>query len=184
MYSCTVQIYSTLKVNSRCVQYIKGLQCRCRVQMYSTEMVYSTDIQYSKSLQVHRCTVQLYRHAVKVYRTGYIHLLIRCRPCCRGRSPWRRLPGTSTPRAWPSSTNFSCLRLIEPFSRRLWETNNQTKLVLIVRNPVDRLVSDYNQFRWGIIVKKASISPSPELVWDYNQLIWGIIVKKHPSHQS
>ena len=32
-------------------------------------------------------------------------------------------------------------------SRRLWETNNQTKLVLILRNPVDRMISDYNQFR-------------------------------------
>ena len=31
--------------------------------------------------------------------------------------------------------------------RRIFETNNATKLVLIVRNPVDRLVSDYNQFR-------------------------------------
>ena len=31
--------------------------------------------------------------------------------------------------------------------RKLWETNNQTKLVLIIRNPVDRLISDYNQFR-------------------------------------
>ena len=32
-------------------------------------------------------------------------------------------------------------------ARKLWETNNQTKLVLIIRNPVDRLISDYNQFR-------------------------------------
>ena len=32
-------------------------------------------------------------------------------------------------------------------AEKLWETNNQTKLVLIVRNPVSRLVSDYNQFR-------------------------------------
>jgi len=31
--------------------------------------------------------------------------------------------------------------------KRLFEMNNQTKLVLIVRNPVDRLISDYNQFR-------------------------------------
>jgi len=31
--------------------------------------------------------------------------------------------------------------------KKIWETNNQTKLVLIVRNPVDRLISDYNQFR-------------------------------------
>ena len=31
--------------------------------------------------------------------------------------------------------------------RRIFETNNATKLVLIVRNPVDRLISDYNQFR-------------------------------------
>lgn len=31
--------------------------------------------------------------------------------------------------------------------KKLWETNNQTKLVLIVRNPVSRLISDYNQFR-------------------------------------
>ena len=31
--------------------------------------------------------------------------------------------------------------------QRIFETNNATKLVLIVRNPVDRLVSDYNQFR-------------------------------------
>jgi len=30
---------------------------------------------------------------------------------------------------------------------RIFQTNNATKLVLIVRNPVDRLVSDYNQFR-------------------------------------
>merc|ERR1712168_1705003 len=34
-----------------------------------------------------------------------------------------------------------------PVPRRIFETNNATKLVLIVRNPVDRLVSDYNQFR-------------------------------------
>ena len=32
-------------------------------------------------------------------------------------------------------------------AKKLWETNNQTKLVLIVRNPVDRMISDYNQFR-------------------------------------
>jgi len=31
--------------------------------------------------------------------------------------------------------------------KKLYEMNNQTKLVLIVRNPVDRLISDYNQFR-------------------------------------
>lgn len=30
---------------------------------------------------------------------------------------------------------------------KIFQTNNATKLVLIVRNPVDRLVSDYNQFR-------------------------------------
>jgi len=34
-----------------------------------------------------------------------------------------------------------------PVPRRIFETNNATKLVLIVRNPVDRLISDYNQFR-------------------------------------
>jgi len=34
-----------------------------------------------------------------------------------------------------------------PVPRRIFETNNSTKLVLIVRNPVDRLISDYNQFR-------------------------------------
>merc|ERR1711962_187934 len=34
-----------------------------------------------------------------------------------------------------------------PVPQRIFETNNATKLVLIVRNPVDRLVSDYNQFR-------------------------------------
>ena len=32
-------------------------------------------------------------------------------------------------------------------AERLWLTNNMTGLVLILRNPVDRLVSDYNQFR-------------------------------------
>ena len=32
-------------------------------------------------------------------------------------------------------------------AQRVWETNNQTKLVLIIRNPVDRMISDYNQFR-------------------------------------
>ena len=38
---------------------------------------------------------------------------------------------------------------------KMWRTNNKTKLVLIVRNPVDRLVSDYNQFRYSnsIILK-------------------------------
>ena len=30
---------------------------------------------------------------------------------------------------------------------RLHETAKETKLVLIVRNPVTRLISDYNQFR-------------------------------------
>merc|ERR1711962_485317 len=34
-----------------------------------------------------------------------------------------------------------------PVPQRIFETNNATKLVLIVRNPVDRLVSDYNQSR-------------------------------------
>merc|ERR1719284_496838 len=34
-----------------------------------------------------------------------------------------------------------------PVPQRIFQTNNATKLVLIVRNPVDRLVSDYNQFR-------------------------------------
>ena len=32
-------------------------------------------------------------------------------------------------------------------AEKLWATNNRTRLVLIVRNPVNRLVSDYNQFR-------------------------------------
>ena len=31
--------------------------------------------------------------------------------------------------------------------KRIFETCNTTKLVLIVRDPVARLVSDYNQFR-------------------------------------
>ena len=31
---------------------------------------------------------------------------------------------------------------------RIWRTNNKTKLVLIIRNPVDRMISDYNQFRY------------------------------------
>ena len=31
---------------------------------------------------------------------------------------------------------------------RIWRTNNATKLVLIIRNPVDRMISDYNQFRY------------------------------------
>merc|ERR1719474_1417588 len=31
--------------------------------------------------------------------------------------------------------------------KKLWEMNNKTKLILIIRNPVDRLISDYNQFR-------------------------------------
>ena len=49
-------------------------------------------------------------------------------------------------------------------ARRIWEVKNDTKLIMIVRHPVTRLVSDYNQFRLGIIVKKVSIGPSPELV--------------------
>ena len=36
-------------------------------------------------------------------------------------------------------------------AKKLWETNNQTKLVLIIRNPVDRMISDYNQFRYDNI---------------------------------
>ena len=32
-------------------------------------------------------------------------------------------------------------------ARRLHLTNNKTKLLLIVRDPVTRLISDYNQFR-------------------------------------
>jgi len=31
--------------------------------------------------------------------------------------------------------------------KKLWEMNNKTKLILIIRNPVDRMISDYNQFR-------------------------------------
>ena len=41
---------------------------------------------------------------------------------------------------------FTLFHLLQ-VPRRIFETNNATKLVLIVRNPVDRLVSDYNQFR-------------------------------------
>lgn len=32
-------------------------------------------------------------------------------------------------------------------ARRIWEVKNDTKLIMIVRHPVTRLVSDYNQFR-------------------------------------
>ena len=42
---------------------------------------------------------------------------------------------------------FSPLIWLLQVPRRIFETNNATKLVLIVRNPVDRLISDYNQFR-------------------------------------
>ena len=32
-------------------------------------------------------------------------------------------------------------------ARRIWRVNNASKLILIVRHPVSRLISDYNQFR-------------------------------------
>jgi len=32
-------------------------------------------------------------------------------------------------------------------ARRLWAANNKTKLIVIMRHPVTRLISDYNQFR-------------------------------------
>ena len=45
-------------------------------------------------------------------------------------------------------------------ARRLHLTNNKTKLLLIVRNPVTRLISDYNQFRFNTLSRGKSY---PEL---------------------
>jgi len=55
--------------------------------------------------------------------------------------------------AVPVSSHHTCMEKTPGYfheakvPRRLYETNNATKLVIIVRNPVHRLVSDYNQLR-------------------------------------
>ena len=38
-------------------------------------------------------------------------------------------------------------------ARRMWIVNNKTKLIMIVRHPVTRLISDYNQFRSNNIAR-------------------------------
>jgi len=47
---------------------------------------------------------------------------------------------------------------------KIKEIKNDTKLILIVRNPVSRLISDYNQFRSNTIAKNLTYPPLEELV--------------------
>jgi len=54
---------------------------------------------------------------------------------------------------------------------RMWRANNKTKLVLIVRNPVDRLISDYNQFRSRNLEKGKSYPPLEDLIFKEENVI-------------
>ena len=48
--------------------------------------------------------------------------------------------------------------------QRIFSTQNSTKLILIVRNPVTRLISDYNQFRSNTLARNMTYPPLEELV--------------------
>ena len=49
-------------------------------------------------------------------------------------------------------------------AERLHQTNNKTKLLLIVRHPVKRLISDYNQFRSNTLARGKSYPDLSSLV--------------------
>lgn len=51
---------------------------------------------------------------------------------------------------------------------KLWATNNQTKLILIVRNPVDRMISDYNQFRFRHLDRGEDYPPLEHFLFTEN----------------
>lgn len=59
---------------------------------------------------------------------------------------------------------------------RLHQTNNKTKLLLIVRHPVTRLVSDYNQFRSNTLARGKSYPDLSSLILTEN----GDIDPKYP----
>ena len=48
--------------------------------------------------------------------------------------------------------------------QKIFSTKNDTKLILIVRNPVSRLISDYNQFRSNTLSRNMSYPSLEELV--------------------
>ena len=49
-------------------------------------------------------------------------------------------------------------------ARRMWSVNNRSKLIIIVRHPVTRLISDYNQFRSNNLARGASYPDLESLV--------------------